>query len=354
MTDHTGFEKAALFHAEKYPLMQAQDFVKLAYQSAFGCGHMVSDYESVCARIESERMNGEKNVCAEDIGNGYKRLHIASGEYQLGTDAVSRLFMMSAEAVTESKDLFFAFGDILKGLSEERKIAPSRREIEQSLLKFENGDFAPVSHTEIYRAAYKPSYRVVKQQFAAHLPLICALDKLKEKGGCAIAAIDGMCASGKTTLASIIGKVLGAPVYHMDDFFLPPVKRTKERLSETGGNVDYERFRTDVLDPLLSGKPFSFRPFDCSKMDFADPLFCEPAPLSIVEGSYACHPALTDDYDYKIFLSVDPALQLERIRTRNGERMLERFKNEWIPMEMRYFEAFDIKTKADYTIHTEK
>jgi len=34
--------------------------------------------------------------------------------------------------------------------------------------------------------------------------------------------------------------------------------------------------------------------------------------------------------------------------------MLERFKNEWIPMENRYFETFDIAKKADYVIHTGK
>ena len=42
-----------------------------------------------------------------------------------------------------------------------------------------------------------------------------------------ILAIEGMCASGKTTLANtFIDKYT---VIHIDDFFLPPEKKTKER-----------------------------------------------------------------------------------------------------------------------------
>ena len=64
------FEKIVLLHAEKYPLMQAQDFVKLAYQAAFGCGHMVKGTENALLRVQSER-NNTYAVFAEDIGNGY-------------------------------------------------------------------------------------------------------------------------------------------------------------------------------------------------------------------------------------------------------------------------------------------
>ena len=76
-----------------------------------------------------------------------------------------------------------------------------------------------------------------------------------------VIAIDGRCASGKTTLAKAL-QTEGLPekvatektflkkqnvgVIHMDDFFLPRELRTKERLSEAGGNVDYERFAEEA------------------------------------------------------------------------------------------------------------
>lgn len=355
MMNTMNFEQIVLAHAEKYPIMQAQDYVKLAYQAAFGCGHMASGFENALVRVRSECAGDGCSARVEDIGNGYARLHLTGGEYPLSSETAARMFILSAEAAAEeSKEAFFTLLKTLTDLSREHKIAPTEAEMNEKICFVQNNNFAPVSHTEVYRAAYHPAYRVVKAEYARRIPLISKLDELKRTKTGAIVSIDGMCASGKTTLSKLLGDILDAPVYHMDDFFLPPVKRTRERLSEAGGNVDYERFKKDVLNPLLLKKPFSFQPFDCSKMDFGEPILSQSAPLSIVEGSYACHPTLESDYDLKIFLSIDPELQLERIRARNGDRMLERFKNEWIPMENRYFEAFDIKQKADYRIHIQK
>jgi len=55
-----------------------------------------------------------------------------------------------------------------------------------------------------------------------------------------------------------------------------------------------------------------------------------------VEGSYSCHPSLRDQYDLRVFLSVDPDLQLERIRRRDGDEYAQVFQAKWIPLEERY------------------
>ena len=47
-----------------------------------------------------------------------------------------------------------------------------------------------------------------------------------------VIAIDGRCASGKTTLANKLAQHFHANVFHMDDYFLRKEQRTKERLSE--------------------------------------------------------------------------------------------------------------------------
>ena len=92
-----------------------------------------------------------------------------------------------------------------------------------------------------------------------------------------IIAIDGRCAAGKTTLAARLVKELGGDVIHMDDFFLPPALRTPERRSEPGGNVHYERFLTEVLPNLRSGRPFFYRRFDCSRMTLGCLLYTSDA-----------------------------------------------------------------------------
>jgi len=49
-------------------------------------------------------------------------------------------------------------------------------------------------------------------------------------------------------------------------------------------------------------------------------------------------------------VDVDVKEQLRRITTRNGEAMAELFRKKWIPMENRYFEAFQIKEQADIVL----
>lgn len=158
-----------------------------------------------------------------------------------------------------------------------------------------------------------------------------------------LVAIDGRCASGKTTLANELAHLLNCQMIRMDHFFLRPEQRTQERYAEAGGNVDRERFLQEVLIPLQAGKPFSYQPFDCHTMTLGDPIFVDRAPVTIVEGTYSCHPALRDAYHLRFFLTVDGEEQLRRIAARNGEAALAVFKARWIPLEEAYFAAFDVE-----------
>lgn len=62
-----------------------------------------------------------------------------------------------------------------------------------------------------------------------------------------LVAIDGRCGSGKTTLGEYLKGQLDCNLFHMDDFFLRMEQRTPDRMKETGGNVDYERFYETCL-----------------------------------------------------------------------------------------------------------
>ena len=168
-----------------------------------------------------------------------------------------------------------------------------------------------------------------------------------------IVALDGRCASGKTTLAALLQQQTGCSVVHMDHFFLRPEQRTRGRLEQPGGNVDYERFLAEVLEPLRAGKDCSYRPYDCKQQKLAEPVAVRQRKLIVVEGSYSCHPELWDFYDLHIFLTVSPEEQRLRIRRRNGEKGLEIFQNKWIPLEERYFEAFRIEQRCAFSFQSD-
>ena len=165
----------------------------------------------------------------------------------------------------------------------------------------------------------------------------------------ALLAIDGRCASGKSTLAAKLAAEWDANLFHMDDFYLQPHQRTAERLAEPGGNVDRERFLTEVLRPLRAGEPVSYRRFDCRTFTFDPEKIVEPKPITIVEGSYACHPELRGNYDLRNFLDIDPQSQMERIIRRNGPEAAERFRTVWIPLEETYFRECAVRECCEYT-----
>lgn len=183
--------------------------------------------------------------------------------------------------------------------------------------------------------------------------LLSRIAKLHSKQRQMLLAIDGRCAAGKTTLAANLQAKTGCVVLHMDHFFLQPDQRTEERLRQPGGNVDYERFQREVLLQLKEGRPFSYRPFDCHRLEMGQPIQIVPTPLAIVEGSYSCHPRLWDFYDLRIFLTIHPQEQLRRIEKRNGRAEVVPFQDKWIPMEETYFTAYSIQERCDFRFQTD-
>lgn len=175
------------------------------------------------------------------------------------------------------------------------------------------------------------------------------IDQLLLQQELVIVAIDGNCTAGKTTLANSLAETYDCNVFRMDDFFLRPEQRAPERLAETGGNVDYERFLEEVLLPLKTGKAFSYRPYDCGVCALTDPVSVTPKKLNIIEGTYSLHPYFGDSHDLKVFLTVTPELQRARILERPAF-LHRRFFEEWIPMEQRYFDGFRIPAKCDIII----
>lgn len=186
-----------------------------------------------------------------------------------------------------------------------------------------------------------------KDLYGELLPIFSYICEIYDKGN-VIIAIDGGSGSGKTTLAKMLKNEYDCNVIHMDDFFLRPEQRTSARLEEIGGNIDRERFEAEVLTSLRKNETVRYRPFDCSTQMLGDTVTVEPKSITVVEGVYSMHPAFSHYYDFAIFLDIDPAYQRERILIRNSPTMAERFFDEWIPLENRYFEGTRVKERADY------
>lgn len=258
----------------------------------------------------------------------------------LTPDTVWRVFFAcSAEHHDGAKALLEEKLDVLLRLAAQGEIPFSLEATRAAVDAWKKAGLPACHHSETFRRAYAPAYRLMKAEYARLLPLLSRIDAALRDNDRVLLALDGACASGKTTLAAFLQKLYGCPLFHMDDFFLRPEQRTPERYAEPGGNVDRERFLAEVLIPLRAGETVQYRRFDCSTFTVLPPKSIAAGRLNVIEGTYSLHPDLEKQYDLSAVLKISPDLQRERIIMRNGVEMAQRFFDTWIPLEERYFNA---------------
>ena len=342
-----------LDHALRYPQAQVQDFLKLLFQQEFGCGHLITDNGKsleMLGRELSQLHDPAAVPLIEPIGNGLCRLYLqALFQTGLSIKTFQRFFCLTANQPQGTVDGFLKKAQIFKRICEDGHIGLDLEDIDLFLTQWEASGYGPFRHSESYRESYHPAYRVVHEDFCEFLPLFAKIDGLLEENNSVTVSIDGDSAAGKTTLAARLKDVYDCNVIHMDHFFLQPAQRTPERLQEIGGNLDYERFLADVVSPLKEGREVVYQPFNCQHGALEAPIHLKTNPLTIIEGVYSQHPRFGPS-DLNVFLSLPKAEQLSRIKSRNGEKMLKRFINEWIPMEKAYFQKFSIPQYADFVV----
>lgn len=329
------------------PAATVRDAAKLLYQSEFGCGHLISDKSTA-----REWLFRELDQCAatdapltEPIGGGFVRLNLSPAGGVLDRETIFRLFLLSSNAPVGTVEGFRAKLRLLYELGFDRG------EVDSFLSEYEKAGFPMLSHSEEYRRAYAPAYRVISERLAKFIPLFSAVDRLSRFAGPVVIGIDGMCASGKTTLGSYLQKIYGGNIFHADDYFLRPHMRTKARLSEPGGNMDRERLREEILLPLERCEAVVTRRFDCHTLELEPPVAHEKCRVNVVEGSYCLHPELRDFYTLKIALRTDEKTQLDRITEREPENV-DAFKSRWIPLENEYFLKTGLFDSADLVFDT--
>lgn len=341
----------------RYPALEPADLLKALHQSVFGCGHLAADgAEAGAARIREElrALPAGDGPDTEPLDGPFCRVHLRYlNKSGLTPETLFRLFALSAEAPAGDAGQLEEKLAALLALARAGRLPCSCEELASAVERWRTGGFPACRHSEAFRAAYAPAYRVIRREFVPLLPLLAAIDrKLAEKPR-VLAAVEGGSASGKTTLAALLERIYGCAVFHMDDFFLRPEQQTPERLAEPGGNVDRERFLEEVLRPLSRGGTVRYRRYDCHTRTLGGPVEVRPKALSVVEGAYSMHPDLAGFYDLSVFLRIAPELQRTRILARNGPEAGGRFFTRWVPLEERYFAALDPAGRCDLILEVE-
>ena len=343
---HTVFSEILKQHMDRYPLMEPQDYGKLAFQSEFGAEHLAADRQTVLNYILEERKNlpaGSSLQDPEDIGGGLCRFPLSACQTETEAELLADLFIRTADR---------SFGTI-DGLFEKmNQIAEYRIPgMQEWFAAWKEKGCPPVHHSQTYRSAYHPHYRLLKKDFAVYFPALREIGRLIKTGKTVLIGIDGRCGSGKTHFAELVGSLFPCNVIHMDDFYLPMERRQEDWKKIPGGNMDFERLYREVLMPVRRGKQVWYRPYDCSRGRLGEARLLSERSLTVLEGSYSHHPKLLAEYDRKIFLTCRRDEQARRLKEREGG-YYAMFMEQWIPMEEKYFWYCAVEKGSDLRIDT--
>lgn len=335
-------------HVRSHPELELQDAIKFLYQSCMGPSHLGLEPQAALDWLEAEWAGVEGAADApptEPLGSGLCRLSLAACKGQgLEPSTLAALFLETAQTVTPNRQ------ELENSLKLLYNLPFPRSEVDQALADYRQAGMPAVHHSDRYRRAYAPAYRVVEQDLARLLPLLSAIDRHRRTHPQTLVALDGPCATGKTTLGGFLSRLYHCPLFHMDDFFLPPERKTAQRLAQPGGNVDAERFFMEVLSPLSQGKTVRYRPYRCHPGTLGEEVVVPPASLAVVEGVYSLRPDLHAYYHVTCFLEAPWATRRARLLERGGAEALDRFEKLWIPLEDAYFRAFPIRQSCDVVL----
>ena len=215
ISDGDQLQEVLLWHQQRYPRMQIQDLVKLAYQNEFAGGHMIADVESNLQRLRAEcqalagNSDGVKpGEIFVGIGNGLCRLQLAAIE---GTGVrlttVNQFFVNTARSRRGDLSSLEHKLEVLRACCQAGTLPHSPADLDAFLLTYRAQGYPAISHSAVYRDHYKPAYRVVDSVYRDHFALFCRIDALLESQGGVRVAIDNQSGSGKSALSALLSRV---------------------------------------------------------------------------------------------------------------------------------------------------
>lgn len=331
-------EEAIALEKKLHPQATSQDIIKLVIQSCMGANHMIENEANSLAYLKEER----KSVICHDeqmqpIGNDYVRVPLSMMQEE-DLKLWNHLFVIGANQMKKNEAMAYAFME----KAGYHPLDPS--------MSLEEMIHQGIHHSKMYAKTYQPHYRVLPKRYVDFFPVYRLINDIIHHQEHACFMIDGCCAAGKSTLADTLAQLFPVLIFHMDDYFLQPHQREKQRLLQPGGNVDYERFDKEILSSIRQKHDIIYQPYDCMSQSLMPEKHVKYQPYIVIEGSYAHHPYFQMDA-VKILIHCERHVQLQRIKQRSPY-LYERFVKEWIPMEDTYFQTFDIVHHADFIMDT--
>jgi uridine kinase len=177
-----------------------------------------------------------------------------------------------------------------------------------------------------------------------------------------LVAIDGRSGTGKSTLAQAIASRVQGRIVLGDDFYSGGTDDAWQGMSaaeKVEKVMDWQRMRTQVLEPLLANKPASWHPLDFQPgIGWVgwkhETVILHPAPVILVDGVYSARPELADLVDVAVLVSANDEERRKRLDLREGQGFMQRWHALWDAAEDYYITQICPPSFFDLVVRTDE
>ena len=154
-------------HLQRYPRMQLADIYKLLHQAALGAGHAVDSAQDAHARLQAELAalgSGPVEPLADRISPDGRLARVHLRPYLAARThpaALADAFVRRAHVCPPAPDKLAKFCGCLGDLADAGGIPFTRAEVTEYFDAIAAQGYPAVRHSQAFREAYRPAYRVV-------------------------------------------------------------------------------------------------------------------------------------------------------------------------------------------------
>ena len=179
-----------------------------------------------------------------------------------------------------------------------------------------------------------------------------------------VVAMDGKSGSGKSMLASLVAEYVHAAVIQLDDFFaasIPDAEWDSKSVEQRATDVfEWQRVRSEALEPLLSGRAARWYPFDFAAGLRPDGTYgiktayveLEPAPVILLDGNFSTGPQLVDLVNLMVLVEVPEIERHAQLAKRQDPSFLLEWHARWVAVEEYYYTCVRPRGPFDLVVTT--
>jgi uridine kinase len=172
--------------------------------------------------------------------------------------------------------------------------------------------------------------------------LAASLQRKRHAQSPLLVCIDGPGGSGKSTIARGLAAASDdVQIVQVDDFFRPSADRYAGAVADRpiAAAFDLDRLRAEVLQPLQSGLVANYHVYDWTTDRVSSHTVAVTKPLVVVEGVYSFSTALSEFFDFSVWVECPRDVRLRRGLARDGEAARSRWEDDWMRGEDQYIQS---------------